>query len=419
MVSIAQLTYFVRRYTEYCVVILPAPRTVGQPVIGRDWTDKKKILYLFFDAAQEHYAVCGSKTNLIQSIGRGYEWCDDCFLAYSAAKGHPECDIPVRGKKRKLCECGLLYTGKHLCGFKKCSHCQTWFALDMFEHRCPLFRNERSDKRNRWMNQLRDGFPALLAYDFESRFEEVRQHRELIQGFETTEDGIFTGRVTARNFMVQRHVVDLIRVKVCFTGEEKRFESLEAFINWIFSFNDGYVYAYAHNGSGYDTRMIFSELSKRFHDKVPQVIMAGNKIMRMTIGNVVFGDTMKHLPGRLKDLAESFNCPTKKGLFPYLFNNVDHIGYVGAFPGLEWFDASGCKDNKEWEELKEWHAENSGREYDLEKEKDEYCRDDVLILCDIMEKHHASMMQLHGLTPWTKCTTPGFITEVVGIELTK
>lgn len=351
-------------------------------------------------------------------------------MAYTISKGHPECDIPSMGKKRKLCECGLLYTGKHLCGFKKCSHCQTWFATDVFEHRCPLFRNERSDKRNRWMHQLGDGFPALLAYDFESRFEEVSQHRSMIQGFETTEDGIFTGRVTTSNFMVQRHVVDLIRVKVCFVGEERRFTSLEAFINWIFSYNDGYVYAYAHNGSGYDTRMIFSELTKRFHDKVPQVIMSGNKIMRMTVGNVVFGDTMKHLPGRLKDLAKSFNCNTKKGLFPYLFNNVAHVGYVGEFPALEWFDASGCKNVKEWKELKKWHfkkileqniRKRIGLEwkYDLEKEKDEYCRDDVIILCDIMEKHDASMMTLHGLTPWTKCTTPGFITEVVGIELTK
>jgi hypothetical protein len=157
----------------------------------------------------------------------------------------------------------------------------------------------------------------------------------------------------------------LIRVKVCFTGEEKRFLKLEDFINWIFSFNDGHVYAYAHNGSGYDTRMIFTELRKRFHDRIPKVIMAGNKIMRMTVGNVVFGDTLKHLPGRLKDLADSFKCKVKKGMFPYLFNNTANIGYKGPFPGLEWFDASGCKNDKEWKALKEWHAEQGDRFYDL------------------------------------------------------
>jgi hypothetical protein len=38
-----------------------------------------------------------------------------------------------------------------------------------------------------------DGFPALLAYDFESRFEEVKDHRHSIQGFQKDKDAKFTG----------------------------------------------------------------------------------------------------------------------------------------------------------------------------------------------------------------------------------
>lgn len=65
-----------------------------------------------------------------------------------------------------------------------------------------------------------------------------------------------------------------------------------------------------------------------------------------------------------------------------------------------------------------WHGDWEG-EYDLEKEKDEYCRDDVKILAFILEAHHFSMMSLHGLTPWVKPTSPGYITECVGIDLTR
>lgn len=66
----------------------------------------------------------------------------------------------------------------------------------------------------------------------------------------------------------------------------------------------------------------------------------------------------------------------------------------------------------------QWHSEWVG-DYDLEKEKVAYCKDDVKILAFIMEAHHESMMSLHGLTPWVKPTSPGYITECVGIELTR
>lgn len=110
-------------------------------------------------------------------------------------------------------------------------------------------------------------------------------------------------------------------------------------------------------------------------------------------------------------LTLGFKCKVKKGWFPYLFNLEQNAGYVGPIPDLRFFDASGCKTQKEFDSLRRWHACNVAVEligkrrgvqvvYDLEKEKDSYCRDDVRMLAFIMESHEASMMQLHGLTPW-------------------
>ena len=65
---------FVRRYPEYAIVLLPAPRTVGQPVIGREWRDKKKILYLFYDADQEHYVSNRNMYGILPSM--------DCIHQY-------------------------------------------------------------------------------------------------------------------------------------------------------------------------------------------------------------------------------------------------------------------------------------------------------------------------------------------------
>ncbi len=438
-ISIAELSTFVKKYPKYCICVLVAPRTKGIPIYGSRFTDKENILYLFYDDSQEHFAACQSKTAILNSSPFSKDvmaWCDECFLAYTKTKGHSECDIPPKSLKRNTCECGMVYTGKHLCYHRKCSHCNTFYKTEI-AHRCPLFYNERSEKKNTWMTDNPNGeYPALIAYDFESRFEfmDTGMTKQLIQGFVRDEDEHLTGEITTRDCIMQRHVVDLVRAKVCFTGQEVMFNGetpVKDFINWLFEFNNGNAYVYAHNGSGYDTRLVFSELQKRFYDRVPQPIMRGGKIMRLTIGKLVFGDTMLHLPGSLKALAKSFKSKTLKGYFPYLFNTLENKSYIGTIPALTHFDASGQKTVHDYKKLKAWYATNEAvqymkirlgldpRGYNLEKEKDAYCRDDVKILAFILEEHHKSMMLLYGLTPWVKPTTPGYITEVIGIELTK
>lgn len=143
--------------------------------------------------------------------------CSTCFVAYTKTKGHPECEIPKKQIKRKLCECGVLYISNHKCGYTKCTHCQTFYSHTSFIHRCPLFYNDRSEKKNKYATSTSgfDGsFPALIAYDFESCFSTIDSHRVTPQTFGTDGSGRYDGSVATYAATVERHSVDLVRAKV-------------------------------------------------------------------------------------------------------------------------------------------------------------------------------------------------------------
>jgi len=430
VVVLNDLKKWVVKYPEELICVVSHPGLMGQTVRGSQYNNEK-IRYLFYDPIQAHYAACQSPNSILEANGRhaNYGWCSSCFVGFKRSMGHNECNVDGLTRKRKLTcrNCGIIHHSPKECQFARCSYCDRAYKKNLFIHRCPLFMDEKKKEACEFLQpgQPADGkIQALIAYDFESRFSVMESHRESPQEFGIDEDHQFTGEIVERGFLVQRHTVDLICVKVCFTHEEKVFslqdgEPVLRFIDWLFSFNGGNNRVFAHNGSGYDTRLIFQCIKTRVGDDLPKLIMRGNKIMKLQYGKLTFGDTLLHLPGRLKNLAKDYKCPMEKGLFPYRFNRDENCDYEGPVPDLNEFDSSGCKSKKEWLELKAWHQDLMDRNvvWNLEREKTLYCQDDVNILAYIMEMHHQGSMELLKLTPWIFPTAPGFINAAVNLEV--
>jgi len=75
----------------------------------------------------------------------------------------------------------------------------------------------------------------------------------------------------------------------------------------LFKNNKGRNIVLAHNESGYDNRLIFDELLTMLPtDKEITPLLRGTKLVRLQVGNTIFGDTMLHLSGSLANLADNF-----------------------------------------------------------------------------------------------------------------
>ena len=105
-----------------------------------------------------------------------------------------------------------------------------------------------------------------------------------------------------------------------------------------------------------------------------------------------------------------------KGSFPHMFNTPEHFDYIGPLPDLHYYDSKfSVRNETERKAFLAWHAAESAAkpQWDFAREYEEYCRNDVLILAQIMERHHTAMFDQFGLSPWFSLTTASFATKLL------
>jgi hypothetical protein len=223
------------------------------------------------------------------------------------------------------------------------------------------------------------------------------------------------GRIKVSYVRKCAQLCNYIYCRNVFSGEEKEFTSLEDFVRFACgNQNGGYNYFYAHNSSGYDSRLLFETLTKMISQDVKPV-MRGTKFMQIKAGNTFFHDSMLHLPGSLKHQGKAFNLNTTKGDFPHGFSFRENINYRGPIPDIEFFpDRFSSRD--ELQDFKAWHNEmiNSNYIWDYQKERKKYCRNDVYMLAEIMRLYHENTLSLFKdyphlqVSPWFFPTVAGY-----------
>lgn len=178
----------------------------------------------------------------------------------------------------------------------------------------------------------------------------------------------------------------------------------------------GKIYLWAHNLSGYDGRHLMAYLLEKGNVPNEASVIQNNKFFKIGIGRLVFMDFYKHFSQSLDSSIQAYGIEQDSGFesklfFPYRFNFEKNGGYVGPFPGREWFDVDLMKEDRK-ARFEAWYPTMEGTTFDLDAELIQYCRADTIILAKALSAHHFTMKDITGYTPLYSTTSPGFARAV-------
>lgn len=437
--TLEELETFTKVYKDYRLVILTP---TGQCVVVYDGEDYKFKLVKSFPAKTVYLVYIGThfvcpesfKRFINETRGAGCRWCHECLKVYYVGGGSshicPSGKVKVikRKRPRTCAKCGI--AGDHQCLYTDCRHCSdVYVRRGGTSHRCLL--EKITPERRRTFNQKGedpDGKQqSLWVYDIESGIEIIPVKdgaARSVKGFVEDSEGYYTGETTGIAETREKHVPMFLHCKNVFTGESYSFEAencIVEFISFLLSYNKGRNVVIAHNGSGYDTRLVFAAATKLRHN-INDPILRGAKIVQMKIENkIVFRDSLLHLKGSLAGLAKDFAGENlRKGHFPHRFNLKKNWEYVGPIPDKPEFDLR-CKTLKALDEFDEWHDTWKGRnDWNFMKELKAYCINDVEVLAAIvLSYHHECIDNYKGASPWLSPTAPSFFHGDILEEITR
>lgn len=315
-ISIPMLQDYVDKYpTKRVVVLKPMQTKVPEHDIftGDNFRMPEQVnnertyencLYLIYDPEQEHFGACLNPRTMMRHMKDHLKWCHWCCSAYSRKDRH-ECEgnyyRPSEKSLRQCPHCNLY--GKHECTFRRCKSCTIAYKTDI-PHRCLLMGKERDAKANKFVGmpgiEKNQGYSAVWVYDLECRMKAIQSIAQRIQGFEICDDGSIQ---SVHGFEIQEHVANLVWARNVYTGEEKHWfgdRCLDDFLDFILAYNKGDNICIAHNGSGYDTRLVFQKAKERTEYYTFHPIMRGTKFMSLKINKTCsFIDSMLHVKGKV------------------------------------------------------------------------------------------------------------------------
>lgn len=403
-----------------------------------------------FDYQQRHYtpekfpaALYGKLYNT-----RSTRFCHHCIKVIDDKKEH-KCDgdeisrQQTAFKHKVRCEHCLkdYQKGTHNCQEFVCRNCKAHIPKDYKNHRCPIMTHEK-DETGYWdgVSPYAKNKPGLWVYDFEAAMERVHVPYFVLEDLETDDSDklVKVGAVSLykQSNTVLKHNVNLIVMRNVISGETFIYKGyngenpIQQMLDQLINTNRGNHICLAHNGSGYDTRMIYNYIAQDRRELSVSSINNGSKFLELTInsprnGNFIkFRDTLLHLPNSLRSLAEAFNSNRTdkveilKGHFPHLFTDVN---YRGKIPDLKYFNTTfSCRTEKDYQELLEYHKSWEGRtDWDYQEQHIKYCIEDVNCLEMIVKEVDKNGMAKFGISQWKFVTMPAFISHAFKIWLTR
>jgi len=182
-----------------------------------------------------------------------------------------------------------------------------------------------------------------------------------------------------------------------------------------------YIFVFAHNAKGYDNHFVLNDLFQRKFLGV-SVIMNGNKVLKASVGNIKFLDSLLMFQQPLSELPKAFgfDAIVKKGFFPHLFHTRENFNYIGEIPEAKYFGTEYMK-KKQLKEFQCWYEKESERlsfnniSYNLKDELVKYCENDVLILLNCIQVFRKIYKSVTAIDPITRC----FTLASMGLEIFK
>ena len=372
--------------------------------VPEGWHPKNDTIWIVYDFIQKHFGAVQSSA----SIKNHYDgFCHDCLVFHwritAGSAGTPcKCNDAAKLQEReerrlkrnanKNCVCGASIFGK----YKTCKNCKPCNCGAKGVHRC-ISRKTFNEKKVEFLKQgevFDEKNPKydLVAWDCESGQELVIENEHVLQrkGVAMTETGYedvqFDENEEPVRVYVDRtyHNVNLICMETS-SGLKKRFADtdedadegsvLYRFVRFLLNHNNGYNRCYAHNSSGYDSRLLFEALSK-VSSRMPTIapIARGSKFIVVNILNLHFCDSMLLLPGSLAGLAKSF-VPDNKPVHYFPFGMLEDVDYDGEFPSKEMFYQQDYSPGEK-SRFNSWYEKQIGKRWCYKKELEIHCGDD-------------------------------------------
>ena len=295
---------------------------------------------------------------------------------------------------------------KHKCFVYECSHCQqTYTDSPHFCYMKPLKVDSVKDANN----------IVIVSFDIESKF---------VQRLGTTyhEPDLLCSLIVCNKCYLSANVREQdadgsflpLKNDDCETCLQYRKEfhgrsCVKDFGDYLYSTlgpkvnkqdPDAVIRVFAHNFKGYDGRFVLRDLFNRQMES-QKLIMQGSKITCLKVANITFQDSLNLFQCALSKLPKSFNFEHRcmKGMFPFLFNTPDNEGYIGKTPDISFYGYD-SKNPADQDQLRKFHATVADRiDFDLEKEKLEYCRDDTEILLIAIQEFRRTFKEVAHFDP--------------------
>ena len=303
-------------YPDYRVVVITDMWTKPEIFEGVDYSrdsdhKKDKTIFIYHDGGSEHFVfITGIVAFLISLRGgnKATKFCYSCCTVYNSKVASSTCacseskgTVPIR--KFFECECGekIRKGDKHLCGHKSCHFCQQIYK-DQANHRCPIYIDPKSLERV-FKGDVENDFghkddvkedakeddrpqPEAWVWDIESHFVIIED--EETDYYKVDKNGHFTldenNDVKVSRVKRLAQLPNYVYCRNLFSGEQRAFTDIESFIRFaVVEQNDGHNYFYAHNSSGYDSRLIY-EAAEKMMIVPPEAIMRGSRFMKLKFG---------------------------------------------------------------------------------------------------------------------------------------
>lgn len=366
--------------------------------------------------------ACGRRPPCDQSLATiGCEGCEKDFFGETCYQTHVESKKCGKRMKCSKCLVEFLVRNGHKCLESQCHDCGKWYKDP--PHYCFIptldkAKLQKEDEKNK----------ILVFFDIESQFVErdgVKVHLANLLVSLTVCDHCYIAENVSQSIdgspapLKEGDCQTCGSFKHVFSGLDcvKRFgDYLYTEVNGRATRNKIKVKVFAHNFKSYDGRFILQDLFSRQYNEDPKIIMTGCKILKIDIDNIRFQDSMSLLPAALKVFPTAFGFAerVKKGFFPFLFNVPENESLQYPIPlppkrdyGYETMKPDAQKEFDEW-----YNVASVEQDFDLKRDIESYCTDDVMILMISVQKFRQGVKAITDLDPITrKFTSPSIAME--------
>lgn len=333
-----------------------------------------------------------SNPNISEHVG-----CVKCYKTFQTTacfEGHVGATCNV---SKRCPDCGVIFTKQHGhdCDLR-------WCRTHIQRDEC-WRRGEPTN--NKHMNPLEDFDEKnyrIIAYDFECTIHEKIGPNKCLHNVNFISALVTCTRCIAKNKWKD---VNNKNCEICGPCKRRTWaawnseQPLQDFTEWMLRGNAAMnekaarrwrkyaTYAYAHNGSKYDSHFVLQALYAR-QGTPPTVLSTGNKVLQICVekkknnARVFFRDSCLLFPMKLEKVPKTFGLTIQpKGHFPHRANREENYGKVlPHLPNLGDYIPSSMGE-AERASFEQWHRENQYQKtFDLCRELEEYCINDSTIL---------------------------------------